>query len=796
MANVLTWFITIEILGLIAFPLAFLLFSRLPDRGYAFAKPLALVLVAYPLWLLGLTQFIPNSRFTILAIVLALTMVSIWLFRRHSREIIAFLRREWKTILVAEALFLGFFILWLGIISDIPAINHTEKPMDFGFMNAIIQSRFFPPEDPWLSGNPISYYYFGHFMMAGLAKLTAIPAAISYNLSVGLIPALLATAAFGLVYNLVRLSGGSRYAGLSFGLIAPALLILIGNLEGVLESIYAQGWGGAGFWQWVGIKDLGVNSAGPTLFPEQPWWWWRATRVIDTLSNGQSLDFTITEFPFFSFILGDLHPHMLSLPFVIMFLGVGLNLFQSRDRLGWNWVVRHPVESAAVALLAGSLAFINAWDFPIFIAILSLIVLTKIHGQSFHGQSFHGQRDFLFGSNPLLGAISMVLPITGLAVLLFLPFYWDLSSQAAGVLPVTGPGTRPFLFLLVMGLLSVLSLTFLVQQLPGVRRPKLGDAHTIILVILVVVAPALVWALTVFSLGLLTGASALSWASISSRSVLVLPGIIVVILAALSAMQRVRYGGIQTASFPLLLMASAFYLMVGAELFFLLDFFGNRMNTVFKVYFQSWVLLSIVGSYGLYYGWSRWQPVSIFRRAIKFLWVGAVVALVIASLYYPVGAIVERTGITTPGYDFFDRTLDGLAFIADSNPDEYAAISWLSNDAAFGKIVEAVGDDYSDYGRISSSTGFPTVLGWAGHELQWRGSRAAFEGRAEDVAIIYTSDDAARVIPLLEMYDVKYVYVGQRERRSYGRPGLTDFSRFMKTAFEADNVVIYELREP
>ena len=88
MANVLTWFITIEFLGLIAFPLAFLLFSRLPDRGYTFAKPLALVLVAYPLWLLGLTQFIPNSRFTILAIVLALALVSIWLFRRHSRQII------------------------------------------------------------------------------------------------------------------------------------------------------------------------------------------------------------------------------------------------------------------------------------------------------------------------------------------------------------------------------------------------------------------------------------------------------------------------------------------------------------------------------------------------------------------------------------------------------------------------------------------------------------------------------------------------------------------------------------
>jgi uncharacterized membrane protein len=175
--------------------------------------------------------------------------------------------------------------------------------MDFAFLNAILQSQHFPPEDPWLSGHTISYYYFGHFMMALLIKLTSLSSPVGYNIAVSFIPALLAVASFGLLFNLVQLSGGGLKTSLGFGLVAPALLILTGNLEGILELIHSQGWGSDGFWSWAGIKGLdGVSNSTATVFPKQPWWWWRATRVIDTVVDGQSLDYTITEFPFFSFL--------------------------------------------------------------------------------------------------------------------------------------------------------------------------------------------------------------------------------------------------------------------------------------------------------------------------------------------------------------------------------------------------------------------------------------------------------------------------------------------------------------
>ena len=93
-----------------------------------------------------------------------------------------------------------------------------------------------------------------------------------------------------------------------------------------MEFIHVQDWGSDGFWEWIGIKGLDGSNTGSGLFPDNQWWWFRASRVIDTLSDGQSLDYTITEFPIFSFILGDLHPHMISLPFVVLGLGLILNL--------------------------------------------------------------------------------------------------------------------------------------------------------------------------------------------------------------------------------------------------------------------------------------------------------------------------------------------------------------------------------------------------------------------------------------------------------------------------------------
>ena len=207
---------------------------------------------------------------------------------------------------------------------------------------------------------------------------------------------MIAVASFGLVYVLIRHSGRGRGAGLAYGLVGPVLVVLVGKLAGLFEGL-----GG--------------------LFPEQGWWWWRATRVIDTLADGQSLDYTITEFPFFSFILGDLHAHVTSLPFLLQFLTLALNLFLSSRKIGLDWLRSNPLEFGAVALALGSLSFINSWDFPTYAAILGLLLFAKAYGESWEDRLSPGPPRKL---DPLsLAAKNTVLmwtPLVATAALLFL----------------------------------------------------------------------------------------------------------------------------------------------------------------------------------------------------------------------------------------------------------------------------------------------------------------------------------------------------------------------------------------
>ena len=256
----MAWLLLVFFMGLLGFPLSFLLFGKLPDRGYAFSKPLALLLAAYVLWVLGLTGSVLNVPQTVAGILVAGTVLFGWLYYRRWPELEGFLRAQWRYILIVEGLFLVSFLAWLYIVSEVPGINHTEKPMDFAFLTSILQSATFPPSDPWLSGHSISYYYFGHFIMALPMKVAGITSNVGYNLALATLPALVIVGALGLTYNLVRLTGGGFRSGILVGLLASLLIAVMGNLEGLLEFIQVRGWGGEGFWQWAGIKDLNGTS--------------------------------------------------------------------------------------------------------------------------------------------------------------------------------------------------------------------------------------------------------------------------------------------------------------------------------------------------------------------------------------------------------------------------------------------------------------------------------------------------------------------------------------------------------
>jgi len=209
------------------------------------------------------------------------------------------------------------------------------------------------------------------------------------------------------------------------------------------------------------------------------------------------------------------------------------------------------------------------------------------------------------------------------------------------------------------------------------------------------------------------------------------------------------------------------------------------MNTVFKFYFQAWVLLALAAAYGAYVVSSNLRGVG------KWVWSSLLVVLVMAGLVYPALAIPNKAG------DFLGpATLDGMAWLAESRPDDYAAIRWLQANADDSAVVlEAPGDKYAAYqytGRVSALTGLQTLLGWGNHEHQWRGSYEIPAQREPDIEILYNTVDTAQALALLERYSVTYVYVGALERERYSAAGLAKFDTMLATVYQGGNVSIYQ----
>jgi uncharacterized membrane protein len=275
-----------------------------------------------------------------------------------------------------------------------------------------------------------------------------------------------------------------------------------------------------------------------------------------------------------------------------------------------------------------------------------------------------------------------------------------------------------------------------------------------------------------------------------TRLVATLPLMLAVVVLFSSLSARARAGVRDAEQFVLLTALLAVCLLYGAELFFVHDLFGNRMNTVFKLYYQSWIILSVVGAYGLFWWWRA----HTILRGWKLLWsrIAAVTAcvLLIGPLYYPLAALASK-----PEYRA-SPTLDGLSRVQRASPTERRAIAELWKVAKPGeRMVEAVGGSYTEFGRISGSTGLPTVLNWPGHEHQWRGTQDVFKGREAEVETLYMTASAAEAERIVSKYGIHYVIVGRRERQKYTGLNSEKFDQIGRRIFEEDDFVIYRVGE-
>jgi YYY domain-containing protein len=731
MREALTWYVVVQVAGLACWPLVARALAPLSDRGWALSKTAGLLGVAWLVWLCCMLSPLPFTRATLL-VGLIVIAAGAWVLEARSDGGIAgtleWLRCHRLMLIAWEIVFAATFILFGLLRSRDPAASATEKPMDMAFLNGFITAQRLPTQDSWLSGFGVPYYHFGYFVLACVAKLADVPAGVAYNLAAALVPALAMVALVSLVWSLASAIGASAAWAAAASVTASALALLCGNLSTFFEYLYSRGLLSADAGNALGIKRFGEGVAQGVWPPTTFLWWFKASRVIPNLQPDG-----INEFPFFSALLSDLHPHFVALPFELLVVSVAATHALSRGQ-----TLRSMFTQGLGALALGGLLVINTWD----IAPFWLLYI----GLSLYAAWFSTWR--------WRWVAAVVTPFVG--ALLYFPYFVGYSGPPLG-LGIVGADRTPLGSLFVLfgwAIVLLASLGLFVRWCIGDRRG---------------------WAIV--GIGAALG---VALAILDQPGLGVLAFLVACLLPWPGVVQRLE----PAAAVAVGIAVFAAAMLLGVELVFLDDVFHSRMNTVFKFHENAWLLAGLASGVGI---------AILGRYTLRARWVvsGLAALFLVGGLVYPLSAIASRMNEKPAG----GPSLDGIAFLS---ADDRAAVRWLaSQNGAAGRVViaEAVGQEYDALaGGMATYSGAVTVLGWAGHELQWRGPISELGNRQGDINALYKDAPPEAIRGLLDKYGVQYVVVGDEERRTYGDAVTTRFDNVLPVAFKSGNTIIYKAR--
>ncbi len=774
MAEALAFWAVAMAIAAFTLPLAFRLFARFPDGGAGLSLALGLMLVAAGYFLLRVIGALPAGRGGVLLALALFALAMAALAIRDGRARAAF-RRCRTGVAVAAALFtlLFFAFAWFRAYVPGPA---PEYPMNLTFLNALLVSPDYPPHDPWMGGERLSYYYGGHLQAVILTASSGASAAVGYNLALAAVFASAGTAAASLCAALARWLLGGRARGWIAAAAAGGVLLLLfsGSLLGPFQLAAAHGAAPQGAFEAFGIEsflpdDPAARSA--TWYPDAYWFWWRASHLVPD---------TITAFPAYSFILGDLHAHVMAIPAMLLAIAIAAALWRGRGALSWRDHRRRPVPLIVVALVFGGIAFVNTWDAVTFAAILAAAVVAR---NLRAGEPRAATRR-------VVAALSWLLPPAILAIVAYAPWYGAFSSAASGLYGYAGAGTRPEHLFLQFGALILFAMPVLgwafVRRAPSSARPFA----------VALAAPLLPLALWLILAATRDGLSAAfdargagGWVTLALHAAAVW-----LFTGTAFALARRRHRAAVVAG----LAAFALLLLYGVELLFVGDNYLNylpRYNTFYKVSLQARIILSVAAAVALVAALRgmapRIRPVLAAPAALLFA----------AALVYAVIAVPNRA-------DGFARNhgLDGSVSGVDSS--ERGLVRWLAENAAGAAVVvEASGRrwergddgrprrsrqqpriDYSAVNRVSMRTGLQAPVGWPGHQLQWRGAgaRAGITHRQDLVDRVYTAPGAEEALAALRELGASYVVVASLERERYLDGVMPPFGTFLDTVFDVD----------
>lgn len=760
----LIWYLYLFVVGVIFLPLTMRIFRRFLDVGYPFAKTVGIILISYSIFLLGLLKILPFSKESLVILLLVFIVVQYKFFYRELSDLKKLSFKTAITFILQELLFFISFIFYLYIRGQEPSIHGLEKFMDFGFIQSIGKSQYFPPLDMWLSadpenpaGYPINYYYFGHLTGAMLIKLSSTNPFIGYNLILGTIFAQGITLAFSLVSNMARFIYEKILKKGKFTLLKYYLYGLLGafiiNLAGNLHTIYifTKGYPNENpvpFWgifqNWFDVaKTASANHAGffSTMIQNSKYWYPNATRFIP---------FTIHEFPEYSYVVADLHGHVFDIPFVLLTLaliftfyiksiGKKENKTNPAHKFGKYLIQAGKWISAKIPHISKPMevAGTNKDDF-VLIAAIGFLIAINYMTNAFDGPIY---LLFMFLILFIIYKFSIkLLSRIGILIASFIIFSYPFSINFAPFATGIGVNCSP---------------NFLTKlQKLGPFLFEKGNCQ--------ISEP---WMLFV-----LWGFFIISF---------------VLYISAIWINKKLEKGSINLY-FPFLtaVFLFGFILLTVPEFFYAKDIYPAhfRANTMFKLGYQAFIMMGIGSTLTLMVILAlksvyRYLLLVIFLIFFSFIFIYPFIAF---PSFYP-GLYLSRT------YQQFPN-LDGSAWMYTQYSQDKEIIDYINRH--FDKqivILEAQGDSYTDYDRVSAYTGMPTVAGWWVHQWLWRGSSDVVGSRIPDIEALYQSDDIALTRELIKKYHIEYIVVSQIEHEKYPTLNEEKMKKIGVKIFESSN---------
>ncbi len=804
----LVWYLLLFLLGLVVFPLVYMIFPWLPDRGYPLMRMAGLLAITWLAWMLGSFKILPFSQLTIWLCIGLLLLLSGAAAYRQRASLSDYFSSQWKHILWTEAIFLGVFLVSLSIRLGNPDLWHPwlggEKPMDFAFFNAVLRTVYFPPEHPWFASHYINYYYYGYIIAAIPAKLLGIMPSIAYNLILPSWFAMTGIGVFSVAFNLVagyrdnsgeveqKKAGEKNFFRTGLfnrqifnknlpylaGVFALIAVLFLGNLYQVVvlwrylpEATVAGVDAISSPVEYVGavvggaIRVLGEEV---TLPGNNGRWYFEASRPI--LQQGP--DTPIAEFPYFTFLYGDMHPHMLVMPIYALVFGWLLNiLLWPVSRIKWTSRVSGLI---AAGLIFGVFRASHTWDFPTFVGLGALVILWNI---------WFAKSDSVKQSIQTIFVYELIF--AGIALAFYLPFAEWFKTEYVSLELWQGRRTPLIDYLFVYGLSLFMVITLLIRTLyPDLKTGYENWVSAIKQRFLNIFRWSyLIWYLAAFITPYLMGALWLYDYQVLAFGfpLLIAMAYLILVKRGLSPLQLVMW----------VLFGVGISITLFVEVF-VLKGDGGRSNTVFRFYNQAWFILGIATSLALVEALTGLQN---WSRSARYTWGSILGVLVLFAASYPLIATEKKVTDRWPDIQNPPHSLDGAEFMLgdanslnpaiyndDNRPlnlsRDYAAIQYMQDDVSGSPVfVEGHTEEYRWGSRFAIYTGLPSVVGWSWHVRQHNSllDGAIVDRLIDEVNNFYNTGDIQAARQFLARHQVQYIVVGDLERAYYDPNGFGKF---------------------